>query len=233
MHSTSDMLAIVDRTAPKWGFWGSLGGFLVSLTWGVGMFTVGGLSPRQSVLEHPVVHRVTFGACFFGPLVETAVIVALAVLAVRRSPMRALVGALIALAYVPLNLSCYFLNAAIQPRLVTAPSFGPTEQTISAIVSMQHRYSLYGSTDILGYALLGLGGLLIISALWGRSRLWTWSVVTWGLCTLGCVAGPLGLVVDNATLTNGAVVGGAISVVSSVLTALAFRQEQRRGPVAS
>ena len=227
MHGTSYRLSVLDRTAPKWGWWGSIGGFAVSLTWGLGMFVIGGLSPRQSVLEHPVVHRVTFGACFFGPLVETAVIVALAVLAAQRSPMRALVGALIALAYVPLNLSCYFLNAAIQPRLVSAPSFGPMEQTISVIVSMQHRYSLYGSVDVLGYALLGLGGLLIMSALWGRSRLWTWSTVVWALCTVGCVAGPLGLIVDSAMLTNGAIVGGAVSVVSSVLMALAFRQEHR------
>jgi len=231
MQKTDDLFAALCRSAPPWGFWGSIGGFAVSATWGLGMFAIGGVPPVQAVPEHPIVYRLTFGACLLGPLVETVVVVALAVLAAQRSPMRAVVGALIALAFVPLNVSCYFLNSAIQPRLVTAPSFGPMEQTVSAIVSMQHRYSLYGSVDILGYALLGLGGLLVMSALWGRSRLWTWATAAWIVCTLGCVAGPVGLVLDNAMLTNGAVVGGVISVFSSVLVALAFRQEQRAAAV--
>jgi hypothetical protein len=231
MHTDNDVLATLEHTAPRWGWWSSLGGLTVSMTWGFGMLAMGDpSSPRHNLQEHPIVYRVTVGACFFGPLVEIAVIVALAVLAVRRGPMRALVGSLIALAYVPLNLSCYFLNAAIQPRVVTAPEFGPMEQTVSAILSMQHRYSLYGSLDILGYALLGLGSLLIMSALWGRSRLWTWATSVWALCTVGCVAGPVGLVIDSDTLTSGTIAGGAISVGSSVLMALAFRQEHRAVP---
>jgi hypothetical protein len=227
MQDHSDPFSALNRTAPRWGFWASLGGLAVSVLWGLGMFVIGGKAPVQAVLEHPTVYRLTFLVCFFGPLVEIAALVALAVLAAQRSPMRAVVGALIALVYVPLNLSCYFLNAAVQPRLAAAPSFGPMERTISALLSMEHPYSLYGSLDILGYGLLGVGGLLIMSALWGRSRLWTWATAAWALCTVGCVAGPVGIVLDSRMLTNGSVAGGAVSVVSWILTALAFRQEQR------
>ncbi len=227
MQTTSELQSVLSRSAPRWGFWGSIGGLAVSALWGLGMFAVGGKTPIEAVTEHPTVYRLTFLVCFCGPLVETVVLVALAVLAAQRSPMRALVGALVGLVYVPFNLSCYFLNLAIQPRLAAASGFGPMEQTISAVLSIQHPYSLYGSLDILGYALLSAGGLLIMSALWERSRLWTWATAAWVLCAVGCVAGALGVVIDSPMLTNGSVVGGAVSLISGILTALSFRQETR------
>jgi hypothetical protein len=225
MKRTDEMLTELNRSVPAWGFWGSLGGLVVATTWGLGMFAIGGVAPRVSIPAHPVVYRLTFFACFLGPLIEIAVLVALAVLAAQRSPMRALVGALIALVYVPLNLSCYFLNGAIQPRLVLAPKFGPVEQTISTILAMEHRYSLYFAVDVLGYGLLGTGLAIMMSALWGRSRLWTWATAATWLCAIASIAGPIGILLDSQPLTNATVVGGAFALISSCLTAAAFRQE--------
>jgi hypothetical protein len=225
MKSPSEMVTDLNRSAPAWGFWGSLGGLVVATTWGFGMFAIGGVPPRTAVLAHPVIYRLTFVACLAGPLVEIAVLVALATLAAQRSPMRGLVGALIALVYVPLNVSCYFLNAAIQPRLVQGPDFGPMEQTISVIMAMEHRYSLYFALDVLGYGLLGTGLAIMMSSLWGRSRLWTSAATATFLCAVTSVAGPVGILLDSQTLTHATIAGGAFALVASCLTAAAFRQE--------
>jgi hypothetical protein len=226
MSTRNDLLANLNRSAPVWGFWGSLGGLAVVIVWGLGMFAIGGMPPIQSVLEHPIIYRLTFVACFAGPIVEIAVLVALAVLASQRSPMRALVGALVALVYVPLNLSCYFLNGAIQPRLAAAPDFGTIEQTISTILAMEHRYSLCFALDVLGYGLLGTGLAIMMSALWGRSRLWTWATAATYLSAVASVAGAIGIFLDSQRLTSACVIGGIFALASSCLTAAAFRQEQ-------
>jgi hypothetical protein len=225
MKTPHDFLTDLNRSAAAWGFWGSLGGLAVAMSWGLGMFVIGGVPAIKAVPEHPIIYRLTFVACFAGPLIEIGVLVALAVLAAQRSPMRALVGALLALAYVPLNLSCYFLNGAIQPRLVTAPNFGPMEQTISTILEMDQRYSLYFAIDVLGYGLLGTGIMMMMSALWGRSRLWTWATIAACLCAISSIGGPVGIFLDSRTVTNATIVGGAFAFISSLLTAVAFRQE--------
>jgi hypothetical protein len=223
---TNDLYEKVRNDARTWGFWGSLGGLAVATTWGLGMFAIGGVAPQEAIARHPVIFRITFLACFFGPLIEIGVLVALAIFAAKRSPMRAVVGGLIALMYVPLNLSCYFLNGALQPRLLASPAPGPLEQTISTIIAMEHRYSLFFALDVMGYALLGIGLSLCMSALWGRSRLWTAATVATFLCTLGSVGGTLGIALDNQALTNAVVAGGVFAIFSNILTALAFRAER-------
>ena len=84
------------------------------------------------------------------------------------------------------------------------------------------------SLDILGYALLSVGGLLTMSALWGRSPLWTWATAAWALCAVGRVAGSVGVVLDSPMLTNGSIAGGSVSPFSGILVALAFQQEDRK-----
>ncbi len=213
--------------ASRWGFWGSLGGLAVAVSWGLGMFAIGGLPPYDAITRHPLVFRLTFLSCFLGPLFEVAVLVALVVVALPRAPVRAVVGALIAFIYAPLNLSCYFLNGALLPRLYSTSTPSALEQTLGTMIMMDHRYSLLFALDVLGYALLSIGLSLSMSALWRRSRSWTGATFFTGMCAVSCTVGVVGIALDNRTLTQGVVVGGAIAVVSSILTAVAFHTEGR------
>jgi hypothetical protein len=109
-----------------------------------------------------------------------------------------------------------------------AREFGALERTISVIMAMEHRYSLYFALDVFGYGLLGLGLAVVTSALWGRSRLWNLATVATFACGVGSLGGPIGILLDNETVTRATVLGGIFAMVSSGLTAAAFRQQSRR-----
>ncbi len=202
------------------GLAASAGSLVLTLLWVGCMIALSGEKTAALQLQaHPVLFRVNFAACTLLTLAQVPLAVALAGLAWDRCPVRALMGGAFVLAYVPLNVSCYFLNGAILPRLL-----GGGHAELAAAVDMLAPVSLFGSLDVLGYGILGIGWIVLATVLLGRSRLWAVASALMIMCGVACVLGAVGVFVDVPWLAHGSVAGGGIAVPSYALLVAAFRQ---------
>jgi hypothetical protein len=201
------------------GLAASAGSLVLTLLWVACMIALSGQETAALQLAaHPMLFRVNFAACTLLTLVQVPLAVALAALAWERCPVRALTGGALVLAYVPLNVSCYFLNGAVLPRLLGE------HPVLASAVDMLSPVSLFGSLDVLGYGILGLGWTAIATVLVGRSRLWAVAAALMIMCGLACVLGALGQFVDVPVLAHGSMAGGMIAVLVYAVLIPAFRQ---------
>lgn len=211
----------IESHVARTGMLTAAGSVVLTAIWVVTMAVLSSSGDTAAQLAaHPVLFEVDFAACTLLTLLQVPLLVALGATAWARRPVAALVGAGIYLTYVPLNISCYFLNGAVLPRLIHG---GPEYAQLAAAVDINSPVSLFGALDVLGYGLLGVGWIVLATALMGRSRLWN---VTAALMIMGgaaCVMGVVGLFVRSALLQQGVMVGGIVALAVYALLIPAFR----------
>jgi len=201
------------------GLAASAGSLVLTLLWVGCMIALSGEQTAALQLQaHPVLFRVDFAACTLLTLVQIPLAVALSALAWQRCPVRALTGGALVLAYVPLNVSCYFLGGAVLPRLTGEHA------VLATAVDLLAPASLLGPLDVLGYAILGLGWIALATVLLGRSRLWAVASALMIMSGVACVLGAAGQFLDVAALEHATAGGGGVAVLCYALLIPAFRQ---------
>ena len=198
----------------------SAASLVLTLLWVACMIALSGEETAALQLEaSPVLFRVNFATCTLLTLAQVPLLVALSALVWERCPVRALMGGAFVLAYVPLNASCYFLGGAVLPRLL-----GGENDVLAAAVDMTVPAGLFGSLPVLGYAILGIGWIVLATVLVGRSRLWAVASALMIMCGAACVLGAAGVFLDVPVLAHGSMAGGGIAVLVYAVLVPAFRQ---------
>lgn len=228
MHTSPDTLQL-DPFLPRLQRWAAVGAGAQFVLNGVWLATIIALMqigpPAEHVVAQPGLFRISVGAALLLTLCQVPVLAAAGLTASLRDPVRGLLGAGIAGLYVPLNVAAYFLYGAMMPALLAEGS--PSATTLAHAIEVGGPLALFGMLPLMGYGLLSVGWVLMATALWGRSRLWTATAALMLIGAVPTIAGTVGAYLAIPWLAAGCFIGGIFSLPSVGLLALALRADSR------
>ncbi len=223
MHATPYEIRL-ETFLPRLQRWAALGAGAQFVLNGVWLGTIIALMqigpPAEHATAQPGLFRVSVGAALLLTLCQVPVLAAAGLTAALRGPVRGLLGAGIAAFYIPLNVTAYFLYGAMMPELLSQGT--PAATALAHAIEIGGPMALFGMLPLMGYGLLSVGWVLMATALWGRSRLWTATAVLMLIGAVPTIAGTVGAYLAIPWLAVGCFVGGILSLPSVGLLALAL-----------
>jgi hypothetical protein len=216
--------------------WLSLFCLFVTLVWLVLMIAGTASAGPLDTFELMLAHIAQQGALFYLTYLNAALIplsatlwsVALYLHCKPAAPEWSALALILVPVYCVLNLFAYLSQITLVPALLSlrqSPEYQATAEALLRLAIQQWPGSTVGFFNNLAYAILGIPSIIFGLILLKEGGLKRLAGLLLALNGVACIAGVVGILMNNKLLSNGSVVGGVLFLLALIPMAWAFLRE--------